>query len=116
MCEKLYEIHILSRENCCPEFYVIDRRNGKRFANWHWPSEFEKLGCDYVNEHSEFIVDYGYEPKYVKCYFVDIRNILGVMNIYVELTKEGEEFEMSRYRTKVMYTPMALGLIRRPVF
>ena len=116
MCEKLYEIHILESVNCCPKFYVIDRRTGKHFADWHWPPEFKQLGCDYVNEHSEFIVDRGYDPKYVKCYFVDIKNILGVMNIYVELTKEGEELECSKYRTKVMYSPMAFGLHPEPTF
>lgn len=102
MCEKLYEIHILERTNHCPKFYVIDRRTGERFANWHWPPELKRLGCDYINEHSEFIVDYGYEPEYVKCYFVDTRNIFGYLNIFVELTEEGERREMADYQNRIL--------------
>ena len=101
MSEKSYEIHILERKNCCPKFYVIDRRAGKRFANWDWPPELEQLGSDYINEHSEFIVDYGYEPKYVKCYFVDT-NLLGDFRVYVELTEEGERREIADYQNRIL--------------
>ena len=100
MCEKLYEIHIISRGKC-PEFYVIDRKTNRRFDNWDWPPEFKQLGCEYVNEHSDFIVEQGYVFKYVKCYFVDT-NILGNMRVYVELTEEGERREIADYHNRIL--------------
>ena len=116
MSETTYEIHILEKKNSCPKFYVIDCKTGMRYPNWHWPPEFEQLGCDYVNEHCKFVVDYGYAPEFVKSYFVDASNIMNRMNIFVELTEAGEKEEKRKYREKLMYDPYGFGFYSEPSF
>ena len=118
MGEKLYEIHIREKDTA-PRFYVIDRRTGQCFGLCKWPSELEQLGCDYVNEHCEFINDDGYEPEDVKCYFVKTGWLDGKMFVCVELTEDAERREISAYNHRLLLASIGAdttGNYNYPVF
>ena len=100
MGEKLYEIHIWGYCIGSPDFYVKNLRNGKRYPDYEWPKEFNNLDVKYINEHSKFIVDFGYGPEYVKCYFVERDSILGNLCIHGELTEAGRAKECLKQQAK----------------
>ena len=102
MGEKLYEIHVLERKNFNPDFYVIDCHAGRQYARNEWPPNFMQLGCDYINEHSEFIVDKGYALEDVKSCFIDLLPYFNKLCIYVELTEEAESREIADYHNRIL--------------
>ena len=112
MCETLYEIHVWGYRFGSPDFYVKDLRDGKRYPDYEWPEEFKNLDAEFINEHSKFIVDFGYGPDYVKCYFVDRDCILGNLCIHGELTEAGraKEFlkQQERHQTTGEFYPVPI--------
>lgn len=101
MSAKSYEIHILEKEHS-PKFYVVDKRTGQRFGLCEWPPELNRLGSDYANEHSDFIVDEGYAPEDVKCYFVERGWLDGKLYVFVELSEDAEQREISAYNDRLL--------------
>ena len=102
MCEKLYEIHILEKKKCNSDFYVIELQTGRHYAKNEWPPNFEQLGCNYLNEHCDFVIDSGYDPVDVKSCFVDIGWLYKDLKIFIELTDVAENREMKEYHDRLL--------------